>query len=651
MKIYGVFDPNRGREDIETLLDKMSSQLNPEKYWKSGNFVIENFGVGHIYSDVTVQDSQPVWNENHTKLIAMVGKIFDYETKKNELITKGHVFTYANSDAEFVLHGIEEWGEKFLRDLNGFFIFALYDITEKSVLVVNDRFGAKPFYYYFKDSVFVFASEVKAVIKDDSVKKEINWEGWRDIFSYGFLLGTKTLFTSVHALPPAAVLKLGKSGDDYRISLQQYWNYSDIKVDHDSSEQYFIEKGAVLLKQAILRQTEHMKECIVLLSGGYDSRFIASAIRQYTDVSFETMTTVSSDAYSLKNLFPLILDPVLASEIARVLKIRNTFIPKIGDSYNRHLIEKVFLVDGMSLEHHWFMPLVDNLGGQVNFDGLAGDVLLRGGFLRKYNLPHVHNARNLASILDQQLRQRSATPIQTEIITDFFDNSIKEKLEPRIDSLLHEITSIKNQENIITIFAISNRTKNAISLMPNNIIGKRAICFFPFLDKDLLEFSLTIPKNMRTGMLYVQMLTHMFPEIMQIPSTNFRARISLTSIRQWTRHFRVIPSVIVQLVTVSSSFRKKSLHLLSLLDSLSIPPFVDVNKIKNKAQEYLRKGKNPLPFLDPITQFCIWYDLFCTNKIGSSDNQQVSIPRSTHSPEQNAHILLGMRPQINTTKT
>jgi len=76
-----------------------------------------------------------------------------------------------------------------------------------------------------------------------------------------------------------------------------------------------------------------------------------------------------------------------------------------------------------------------------------------------------------------------------------------------------------------------------------------------------------------------------------------------------------------------------------------------VNKIKNKAQEYLRKGKNPLPFLDPITQFCIWYDLFCTNKIGSSDNQQVSIPRSTHSPEQHAHTLLGMRPQINTTKT
>ena len=608
MKIYGVFDPNRSPNELKTLLEKMNSQLDHEKYWKSGNFITENFGIGHVYSEIVVHDIQPVWNENHTKFIVMVGKIFDYEKMKKELVEKGHIFTCANSDAEFVLHGIEEWGERLLRDLNGFFVLVIYDTIEKSISVANDRCAAKPFYYYMQNSTLVFASEIKAIIKDNKVKKEINWDGWRDFFSYGFVLGNKTLFKNVYSLPPAAVLKIKGISNGCNVSLKQYWNYSEIQVDHANSEQYFIEKGTELLKEAILRQTKHLKKCIVLLSGGYDSRFIASAIRYYTDVRFETFTTrMIAVATSLKSTLPTFLDPILAKEIAKILKVKNTYFPKIYDIYSRYLVEKVFLLDGMSLEHLWIMPLVDNLSGQISLDGLAGGVLMTGASLKKKTLTSANNVRNIAIMLHQQMRKLLGS--QTEVIIDFFENPFKEKLKPKIDNLLHEIMSIKNEENIITIFHMSNRTKNAIALLPNNIIGKRATCFFPFLDKDLVEFSLTIPPIMKiTKKLYARMLAKMFPEIMRIPSTHYL--LARDSIRKWLARCKLLPSVLAQFTIETFSFGKEVSQLLNLLESLRLPPFVNLSRIKKRTQQHLERGKNPLPFLTPISHFCIWYSIF-----------------------------------------
>jgi hypothetical protein len=147
----------------------------------------------------------------------------------------------------------------------------------------------KPLYYHYDQSSFVFASEVKAIIEDKKIEKEINWDGWRDFFSYGFLFGTKTLFKNVFALPKATILTLTTN----EALFKTYWSYNQIRVDYESSEPSFVNKGEKLVRQAIERQTKDLEECIVLLSGGYDSRCIASCIKYFTDVNFETFTVVN----------------------------------------------------------------------------------------------------------------------------------------------------------------------------------------------------------------------------------------------------------------------------------------------------------------------------------------------------------------------
>src|SRR3990170_8692047 len=397
MKICGIFDRERDEEELGTIIGKMHSSLNHGSYGFD-SFVTKGLGIGRLYSDIWCQDRQPIWNEDHSKFIVMAGKIFDYGMRRRELVARGHEFRHPRSDAEFILHGLEEWGDDLIRELNGVFVLAVYDAEDRTLTIANDRYGMNPLYYHYDQSSFVFASEVKAIIKDKKVKKEINWDGWRDFFSYGFLFGTKTLFKNVYAFPNATILTLTTN----EALFKTYWSYNQTMVDYESSEQSFVNRGAKLIRQAIERQTEDLEECSVLLSGGYDSRCIASSIKYFTDVNFETVTT----------LHPVgIVDAILGIEIGRFLGVKNTYIPRPTNLVPKYLINKVFLLDGMCLEHLWILPLIDYLKkGKVNFDGIAGDILLGGSVMRDFltlsggSLADVHDDRKFALMIHQGFR-------------------------------------------------------------------------------------------------------------------------------------------------------------------------------------------------------------------------------------------------------
>jgi len=587
--IYGVFDPGASKEDLAATIDEMSSILSSIAGYSYDNIVAPPLGVGRAYSQVTTHDSQPIWNEEHTKFAVMAGRIFDYEARKSELLRRGHTFNRSDSDAEFVLHAFEEWGDKLLDQLNGVFTFAVYDAQPRRLTVVNDRYGMEPFYYQYSKRRFTFASQIKAIIQDSKVKREINWDGWREFFTYGYVLGTKTLFKGIHTIPNASILQV----TERRISLKNYWSYARIKVDHESPEEYFVSEGARLIRQAIERQSRNVKECIVLLSGGYDSRCIAAAIKHFTNTSFQTFTTASPVAGDV--------DPILAQQIAESIGVKNTYVPIPSDLYRRYFIRKVFLVDAMCTEHLWLMPLVESLGDcKINFDGLGGDTLLGPLFLNEENLRITDDLEKLTFVLRKDMAR-----FRVEMITDFFDSPIREELQPRTeDSLLAELKRIGKNENVITIFFMTNRKRNAVSFSPNSIIATKAECLFPFLDRDLVEFGLTIPPMTKlTKGIYYRMLQKLFPDVARIPSPASLTKKKREELASRWKNQRAEPSS-------SASGPSEIKYLASLLDSLVVPPFLNVDKIKQRTRRFLSDGKDPLPFLVPIIEFCIWYNVF-----------------------------------------
>jgi asparagine synthase (glutamine-hydrolysing) len=579
---------------------------------KFEEYSADGIALGHL-SSPAIKMPQTVWNEDHTRLVFLAGNIFDYESRRTELTRRGHDFKYPESDAEFILHGFEEWGDKVLDYLNGVFTFVLYDTLKQTVTLANDRYGIKPMYFHWSEPSLTFASEVKAILQDDTIPREVNWEGWRDFFSYGFLLGVKTLFKNINALGPGSKLNLSSR----RLTVKNYWQYTSVKVDHGRQESALVTEGARLIRQAIERRSARLQRCIVLLSGGYDSRCIASAIRKFTRVEFETFTSWSGMLPFWPPLWSARcrVEPYLARLVAKRLGVRNSCVPQPDNPWQVYFVQKIFLVDGMSHEHLWGLPLAAGLPGDtVNFDGLAGDVLLKGspGFFEEPNLMLVHDQRKLASILYRQLR--GSIPLPVETLASFFPIEIRQILEPTKESIVEELGKIGDHENIVTIFHLTNRSRRTISLLPNNIIGTIAPCIFPFLDNDLVRFGLTIPPSLKLHKeIYFKILTALFPDLMKIPTNHLRfrsqagqceKRFLLNAALQYIKYF------CIHKISQRRLQRDAIKHLMHLLDSLEVPTFVDVEKLRCTTREYLQKNRDPSPFFLPMMEFLVWYDLF-----------------------------------------
>ena len=115
----------------------------------------------------------PHWNEDRTCCVICNGEIYNYRELKSGLQQKGHRF-HTNSDTEVIVHLYEEYGEHAPEHLRGMFVFALYDIPRKRLLLARDRFGEKPLFYYRKNNEFAFASEINGLLVLPDLERRLN---------------------------------------------------------------------------------------------------------------------------------------------------------------------------------------------------------------------------------------------------------------------------------------------------------------------------------------------------------------------------------------------------------------------------------------------------------------------------------------------
>lgn len=612
MKLFGIFDPTRTDQELRVSLRKMRSALDRNEALESKIVSREGIAVGYLYTR-PLQVTQPIWNEKKTKFAFLVGRIHGEEARKRELIRRGHAFGSRDSDVEAVLHAFEELGVESVAELNGVFTIVLFDVRTRTLTLANDRFGMNPMYYCYQSPSFTFASEVKAVIEDSNIRKEINWSAWRDIFSYGYLLGTKTPFSNVHALPNAVVLTVRKS----KFHMREYWRYTDVEIDHCNNEKYFIEEGSEVLRRTFRRQLGEVGNCTVLLSGGYDSPCIAAALRKFTQVNFDTLTTLNLHVLSYPWHFWYTSDVFLARETAKALDVRNTYVPIPSDLFQKYLIEKVFLLDGMSTDLLALMPLVSRLGvGENVVDGLAGDVLWGTSWSTECSVEWSKNPSKLVEALGEYMRERigNRNGETARRIAEFFHDPIRSQILPDSDSLVEELARIGQHENAVTIFHMTNRSKNCVSLLSNNLIGSKARPVLPFLDNESAEFALTIPPLTKVRrQIFYKTINRLFPDLSKIPSTNLRFSHIVACRKLLLLRFILEQSKLWILYQISATRREKRYavteYLLHLLDLLTVPP-IDIDKVKRAIADCLTRGEDPWPLLLPVVEFSIWYNLF-----------------------------------------
>ena len=248
--------------------------------------------------DLTASGHQPMSDVEARVWISYNGEIYNYSQLRNELKERGYNFR-SNSDTEVIINGYKEWGiERLLNRLRGMFAFAIYDLrtSRPRFILARDRFGIKPLYYYQHEKLFLFASEVKAIVKSGIVPFEYNNETNIAFLLFGYIPAPLTNIKNVFSLPVGSYLLIE---DNHKI-LVKYYDLSDTftrpKIK-ESADLYghlrFILEEAVgihLISDAPLG---------IFLSGGIDSSALVALASKFRNTSLTTLSIVfDEEAYS-----------------------------------------------------------------------------------------------------------------------------------------------------------------------------------------------------------------------------------------------------------------------------------------------------------------------------------------------------------------
>ena len=259
------------------------------EWWSADGCV----GLGHrrlAVIDLSSAGAQPMSDVSGTLHITFNGEIYNFVDLRTQLAGMGHVFRTA-TDTEVILAAYRQWGSACLERLNGMFAFALYDATRRQLFMARDRAGEKPLYYALTPDSVRFASELKGLMADERLPRDIDSEALDCYLTMGFVPGERCILQGVRKLPPAHALVF-----DLTTARSRVWRYWELPGPPpeagaaSADELQLLEQLEALLADSVRRQLVADVPVGILLSGGIDSSLVAAlAVRATSKVRTFTM--------------------------------------------------------------------------------------------------------------------------------------------------------------------------------------------------------------------------------------------------------------------------------------------------------------------------------------------------------------------------
>ncbi|GEM_PF-3578886 len=513
-------------ETSRSIVSSMNKLMQHESWHRIDEWVNHSVGLGHISIEAVNEEIQPIFNEDRTKAIIFAGKIFAYEEDKKYLIDRGHKFIYFDNDAEFILHLYEEYGVSKFRMLNGIFSFFIWDNLRKKAILVNDRYGMRPIYYMNdrNKKILLFSSELKAISKQRTFEKKIDWEAWNIFFRLGFLTGEDTFYKNIKVLPSGSVLYFYEDN----LSIENYWSYNDISVAANQNLSTYIDDVTFLFKQSMKRRLLPEKKIALFLSGGLDSRGIAIELKN-NKIPFETFTT--SKFTSLDR------DKNLASLIAQKMNVKNHF-QELPDSFLDDIEwRKNYLLDYESDEHGWILPLLNQvpLDFKINYDGIAQDTICDSLLFRDENYIYLDmlESKKYEDFIYFWVYQKQFKFVKWSKNDNnnfnFFCPNIRKFFSDEIffDNLEKHLIKYEGSPNQFIFFQLDNRTRREISLAPFQLIVNKLESFCPYLDNDYFEYIISLPRfTKRNQTLRSKLINELNPNFCGYNESNYISKYS-----------------------------------------------------------------------------------------------------------------------------
>jgi len=327
-------------KDAKTVQKEKFEKMFPPLTYES-NYVTQTFSfekgkcqVGHIALPLP-EMPEYVFKDSETGNVCIVsGELFNFSDLR-KLLSERNVKLKGDSDAELMLALYHELGEKFVRELNGWFNVLIHDNKNKKILLANDRHGFRPLFFYQDNEKFIFAPEVKAILAHNNIPRKLDETGVYYFLSQGTPFNNRTFIDSVKRVPSSTLFIF----QDNKWETKKYWSWDEYLNLPKLTIKNVFEEYSSVLEKAMPRYYERGNP-IVSMTAGIDTRMQLASL--HPDIYPAEMITYG--------YHDRVSDYLISKKIAAIMDVPHHFIPlkPVEEQISLDSIKKtVHITDGM----------------------------------------------------------------------------------------------------------------------------------------------------------------------------------------------------------------------------------------------------------------------------------------------------------------
>jgi len=351
---------------------------------------------------------QPIYNEDRTVAVVSNGEIYNFQRLSQELQASGHRFA-TRSDTEAIVHAYEEWDVECLTRLRGMFAFAICDrrpvtqvrgegTTSQRFLLARDRLGIKPLYYYQRDEVFLFASEVRALLSSGLVPSRLSLDGLYSFLAFGSVQEPLTLIEGVYSLPPGHWMRWRMENGEWKQEVKRYWDFPVRAKEQNSREAEESGQLGELLQEAARLRLIAEVPLGAFLSGGIDSGAVVALMSRVAGTRVKTFTIAFEE--------PEFNEAPLARLTAQRFKTEHTEVRVTSTQVLAELPQALAAMDQPTMDGintYYVSGAAKRAGLTVALSGLGGDEVF-AGYSTFRTVPRLQAFQRKASALPHKVR-------------------------------------------------------------------------------------------------------------------------------------------------------------------------------------------------------------------------------------------------------
>jgi len=464
---------------------------------------------------------QPIHNEDKSIWLVLNGEIYNFQSLRDELLKKGHSF-YTRTDTEVIIHLYEEYGVECVKHLRGMFAFAIWDNNKGQLLLARDRLGKKPLYYAHTDKYLIFGSEIKALLVNPEVKKEIDLEALDNYLTYYYIPSPLSIFKGIRKLPPASCLICNATG---AIKIERYWHI-DYREKHSLAKEEYQRRIMELLEESTRIRMVSDVPLGALLSGGIDSSAVVGLMVRNSSKPIKTFSIGFSETDYSELKYAKIVAEHFKTEhhefivTPKVIDILPDLAWYYGEPYADSSMLPSYYVARETRKH--VTVALNGDGGDENFAGypryLAQKLMSLPLARILSRMTHLlvpplgaADPKSFFTRLKRFTAVAGLPPAQRYLVWQLcfnstlrqklYSNRMKESLSQPAENYLLDIYNNARADNHLDRMLYTD----VMAYLPEDLLVKMDIASManslearsPFLDHKLMEFSAGIPANLK----------------------------------------------------------------------------------------------------------------------------------------------------------